>query len=531
MYFPQWQLFQMCQPCYPLRCPLFKQNLNIARHPFPVCSNPLNLPLKKNPDNMKKLAFLFLLLNTLVISTSAQAQQPAHKIEVTINGYEGEQVFLGYRRADKTYSKDTTSLAKGKFTFEGPEPLPPGIYLVLMPPDNKWFEFVVTKTEQHFSVETTAPDFYKNLKFKGSKDNQLLLTYQRYMGEQVEVSKKIQEKMAAETSEDQKAVHQKQLEDLAKTVRAHQEKVIKDNPGTYTSKLILAFQEPDIPEPPKKADGTVDETFKFRYYRDHFWDGFDFSDEVFVNTPYLKEKMDRYLDKLTVQAPDSVAAAVDLILGKAQANKEVFRYCLPYLLNKYYTPEIMGLDAVYVHLSDKYYKTGKADWVSEESLKKITDDALMIRSVLIGKIAPDVKLQRFDPAEDKFTAELISPHDVQADYTVIFLWKPGCGHCKKMAEDLKVFYEEWKNKGVEIFSITSANQTELDKAVEDVHEKKMPWAIAADPYNRARALQHYYGTSLPKLYLLDKNKKVVANRVGVAQLPEIITNHRKVTGQ
>ena len=475
---------------------------------------------------MKQLIFLFTLLSTIIFGAHAQA--PAYQIDVTVDGYDGKEVFLGYRRADKTYSKDTTSLVDGKYTFEGQEPLPPGVYLVLMPPENKFFEFVVTKAEQKFSLQTVAPDFFKNLKVKGSKDNQLLLDYQRYMGEQVKESKAIQEKLAVETDAKKKDKLQEQLEEITRTVRKQQDKLVKDNPTTYTAKLIKAFQDPDIPEPPKNPDGSIDSTFKWRYYKAHYWDGFDFSDEIFVNTPYLKEKTDRYLDKMTILTPDSVIAAVDLMLGKAQANQEVYRYLLPYLLNKYYTPDIMGLDAVYVHLADNYYAAGKADWITEEGLKKIKDDALMMRNVLIGKQSPNIKVQRFDPLEDKFSSELISPYDVKADYTIIFIWKPGCGHCKHMTDELKPFYEEWKNKGVEIFSISSANHQELDEAVKDIHEKKMPWIITADPYLRARALQNYYGTSLPKLYVLDKDKKVVANRVGVKQLPDVIANHKKM---
>ncbi len=472
---------------------------------------------------MKKLFFFFSLLQ---LSLSAVAAE-GYKITVTIYGYEGEQVFLGYRRADKVYSKDTTALEKGKYVFQGDEPLAPGIYLVLMPPENKFFEFVVTRAEQQFSVETTAPDFSKSLKIKGSKDNQLLLDYQAYMADKVAVSKKIQEEFAAEKDETKKEKLKKDLEDLAKEVRAHQDKIAADNPGTYTAKLVKAFQDPDVPEAPKNEDGTVDSLFRYKYYRWHYWDGFDLSEDAFVNTPYLKEKVDRYLDKMIYQVPDSVIQAVDFILGKAEKSQMVFQYLLPYLLNKYYTPEIMGLDAVYVHLSDNYYKSGKADWVTEEGLKKITDDALMMRNVLIGNPAPNIKVQRFDPAQDKFSTDLISPYDVKAEYTIIFLWKPGCSHCKKMTEELKPFYEKWKSKGVEIFSISSANSTELEKAIEDIHEKKMPWIITADPYNRARALQYFYGTSLPKLYILDKDKKVIANRVGTAQLEQIIEDHQR----
>lgn len=472
--------------------------------------------------------FQIILLSTAVSAQTATKEKAGYKIDVTIDGYASDKVFLGFRRADKVYSKDTTTFINGKYVFEGQEALPPGIYLILMPPENKFFEFVVTKAEQHFSVETKAPDFYKNLKIKGSKDNNLLLEYQQYMSSKVEESKQLQEQMAAETDEKKKDKLKKQLDEIGKAVRERQNKYIKENPGTYTAKLIAAFQDPEIPEAPKNPDGSIDSSFQFRYFRSHFWDGFDFSDEIFVNTPYLKEKTDRFLDKMTLQSADSVSAAAEWLVEKSRANTDVFKYLLPYLLNKYYTPEIMGLDAVFVHLSDKYYKSGIADWVTPENLKKITDDAYMNKNVLIGKQAPDVKLQRYDPVQDKFTTELISPYDVQAEYTVIFLWKPGCGHCKHMSDELIPFYEEWKSKGVEIFSISSANHTELEEAVKNIHEKKMPWIVTADPYTRARALQLFYGTSLPKLYLLDKNKKFIANRVGVKQLPEIIENHKRV---
>lgn len=479
---------------------------------------------------MKRSFLLFLFFCSLSWVVSTGAQEPGYRIEVSIDDYDGEQVYLGYRYADKIFSKDTIERYGDKFILEGETPLAPGLYLVLMPPENKYFEFVVTEKNQRFSVSTKAPDYFDNLKFKGSEENRLLNDYQVFMGEQVERSKQIQGLIESETDEKKKEKLQRQLQDITEGVRAYQDKTVADHPDSFTSKLIQAFQEPVIPDPPVREDGSIDSTFRFTYYKAHYWDGFDFSYEAFVNTPYLKQKIDRYIDKLTLQVPDSVVAAVDLVVEKSEINHEVFKYCLPYLMNKYFKPEIMGLDAVFVHLSDKYYKTGKADWVPEDNLKKITDDAFMMKGVLLGNPAPDVKVQRFDPQQNTFTNQLISPYDIDAEFLVIFLWKPGCGYCAKMTQELIPFYEEWKDQGVEIFSITSANQAELDKAIEDIAEKKMPWIITADPYLRARAMQNYYGTSLPKLFLLDKHKKVIANRIGVPQLPEIIKEYRQKEG-
>ncbi len=478
---------------------------------------------------MKKISLFLFFFHSLLLSEFAFAQQPAYSISASVGSYDGQKVFLGYRRADKVYKRDSVELKNGRFLFEGQESLAPGIYLILLPPDNKFFEFVVTKGEQRFSLDTKAPEYFKNLKFKGSKENELLYDYQVFMGEQVEKSKKLNAEMEQEPDEKKKATLKKDLEDIGDYVRKHQDKIIADQPAAYASKLILGFREPEVPAPPKKADGTIDSSFQWKYFKAHFLDNFDFTDEVFVNTPYLKEKIDRYLgDKMTVQTPDSIISAVKVVMAKAEKNTEVFRWTLPYLLNKYYQPEIMGLDAAYVYLADTYYASGKADWASEEQLKKIKDDAYMIRGVLIGNQAPDIKCQKFDIAKDTFTNELIGLYDVKAEYTVVFLWKPGCGHCKHMTDELKPFYEEWKNKGVEIYSISSANNTEIDKAIKDIHEKNMPWIVTADPFMRARALQKFYGVSLPKIYLLDKDKKIVANRVGVAQLPQVIENHRKM---
>ena len=160
---------------------------------------------------MKYLKYLALLFISFAWRQNVSAQAPAYQISATIGGWDGQTVYLGYRRGEKVFSRDTTGLKDGKFTFEGSEPLPPGIYLVLMPPENKFFEFVVMPGEQHFSMAVQAPDFSSSLTFNGSPENMLLLEYQSYMNEQVTASKQLQEQLKNATG-DEKSVLEKQLE-------------------------------------------------------------------------------------------------------------------------------------------------------------------------------------------------------------------------------------------------------------------------------------------------------------------------------
>ncbi|GIV31557.1 MAG: hypothetical protein KatS3mg029_0908 [Saprospiraceae bacterium] len=468
------------------------------------------------------------LLFSLLTSVAHTQAHGGYRIEAQIDGWEGEQVYLGYRRGDKVYSRDTTRFDNGKVVFEGDEPLHPGIYLILLPPDNKFFEFVVTRNEQHISMKTAAPAFMDNLVFKNSPENELLQTYQRYMAQKMKQSQELQEKLKNEENKKKKEKIQKEIEAIGKEVREYQQTLIRKHPNTFAAKLVAAFMEPEFPPTPPDV---AEPLFRWQYYKRHYWDGFDFSEEVFVNSPYLKEKVDYFIgDKMTVQMPDSVIAAVDTILKKAEGNEEMYKWLLPYFLNKYYTPEIMGLDAVFVHLAEKYYATGKAPWITEEAKKKILDDAYMNHFVLIGNAAPDVTVQQYDPETKSFPPDkLIRLYDVDADFIVVYLWKPGCGHCKKVTDELKPFYAEWKDKGVEIFSISSATHADLDKAISDIEHKKMPWIVTADPYQKARALVKFYGTSLPRMYLLNKDKKIIASRFGVQQLPQIIEDYQRRT--
>ena len=81
--------------------------------------------------------FLFKFIITLLfsfsfsLSSSFSQDDPGYKIEIQIEDYPGDTVFLGFRRGEKIYSKDTVAInANGKFILQGEEELKPGNYLV-----------------------------------------------------------------------------------------------------------------------------------------------------------------------------------------------------------------------------------------------------------------------------------------------------------------------------------------------------------------------------------------------------------------
>ena len=64
--------------------------------------------------------------------------------------------------------------------------------------------------------------------------------------------------------------------------------------------------------------GKVDSNWQFYYYRDHYWDNTDFASGCVLRSPIYANKLKNYMERLTVQHPDSIYASAVRIIEKAR---------------------------------------------------------------------------------------------------------------------------------------------------------------------------------------------------------------------
>src|SRR5690606_23910006 len=95
-------------------------------------------------------------------------------------------------------------------------------------------------------------------------------------------------------------------------VKDYQENFIKNHPGSLTAAIIKASFETEIPE--FEGDEKEVELKRFMYYRKHYFDNIDLADPRMLRSPLLFNKVESFVDKLTVQHPDSVSGTIDHIL-------------------------------------------------------------------------------------------------------------------------------------------------------------------------------------------------------------------------
>lgn len=464
---------------------------------------------------MKYFILRFNLLLAFVIFAFTNMNAQGHKITFEIKDYQNTEMILAYHNGSQQYIADTlTAKSPGVFVVTGEEELQQGMYIAFFPSVGKSFDFLINKGEQNFTLSTDLSNAIANMKVKKSPENERFFGYLGYLG--TERNKRngissILDKLKKEKGDETKIKElETGLKKLDEEVVAYQKNIVKKYPTSFTAGIIKINTPVDIPEEVRK-----DTTNLFYYYKSHFWDNTNFADERFVYSPMLFQKIDLYIsDKVTVPNPDSSIVMVDYLLGKADANEEVFKYFLARLLNHYAKSKIICMDAVYVHLVDNYYSKGRAEWLDVEQLKKIQEDADALRPLLCNKKAPDVIMQTFDKP-----AKPVTLHGIKAKYTVLFMWDPDCGHCKKSMPDMVKFYDDFKPKGVEVFAICTKTYKGESECIQTIEEKDMKrWLNVIDPYYRSRYKQIYNVKSTPVIYILDENKMIIAKRIGADQI-------------
>ncbi len=461
------------------------------------------------------------LIPILILSFSALAQT-GYNIRLNITGLKDTTAYLGYYYGESTFVKDTAHVNNsGEFFFDGKQSLPQGVYFLVLN-KTRIFEFVVSH-DQHFSLATNTSDYIKNMKVSGDVDNTLFFENMVFnMERHLEAEPYIKVLQDSTLAEAQKKDAREHFSKVNENVLAYQKRVIDEHPSTLTARIFKANQPIVIPDPPKKADGSIDSTFQLKWYREHFFDNFDLADDAMIRLPrpLYQEKIHEYLDKLYVPQADTLRKALERVINVAKKNQETYKYAVWVSVLKFQNPDIMGLDEVFVHLNDTYFASGEMDfWANAAMRKNLKDHADRLRKSLIGQKGANLIMQDIN----------LKPRELYAiknKYTVLYIFDPDCGSCKKETPKLVDFYN-MKKWDVEVFAVSA--DTSITKMRDYIKEMNMKWITVNGPRTYVGPYQDLYdANTTPTLYVLDGQKKIIGKKIPAEKLDDFLTQYERV---
>ncbi|MBN2774980.1 MAG: redoxin domain-containing protein, partial [Prolixibacteraceae bacterium] len=437
------------------------------------------------------------------------------KIEVELPKGAGQNVILAHYYAKQILINDTISLDEnGKGIFKNDTLLPQGLYKIFLNNENH-FDFLLSE-DQQFTIKNS--DFSNsNIKIKGAVESEEFVNYMNFLSGQQQKRRDIEAKFA-DASEEEKLGYQEEIEQLTKELQKWWKDKSLEFPGTWLASFLMANYVPvpeNIPEDIQNND-SLKLRFEFDFQKQHFWDYFDVTDERFLTTPLLPPKLETYFTKVLFQVYDSVSVGVLDLIEKSRPNKSMFRYITSYFLNESINSKIMGMDALFVDIAKKYYFSGEAFWADSTTLSKIRENVIFAEHNLIGQTAPELLLESTDGET------FYSLHQINKKITIVLIYEPGCSHCQKFVPELyQKVYLPFRDKGLEVYAIYSMDNHK--EWVDFINKNELfDWINVWDQYNNTGFKILYDARDTPGIYILDKNKKIIAKKTTVDQTKRIV---------
>lgn len=465
---------------------------------------------------MKKFLTLFLLT---YISFQSFSQEKNYNITITVKGAENQLGILAYYYGEKRFVKDSLFFdAKGTTTIKGKKNIPSGVYLLAFP-SIRFSSFDLILNETNFTIVTDTINFVKNATIKNSAENKQMFDDMNAMIPLGYENDSLQKKLRTLKKED---VEYKKIvsliEGISAKIIAQRKATIKKNPNTFYSKLIKSMLDIEVPEGAHNANGSLVDTFHiFHYTQKHYFDNIDFSDSGLVRSPIFQGKLLKYFDSYVFPQPDSITKAVDNVINKARVNREMYQFVLNELFMKYAKSEIMGQDAIYAHIAEKYYLSGKTWWSDPKGLVELRERIEALKPTLIGKSAPDFIVQDSIGKSFRFYDFV-----VKNKYTVLVFWNSDCGHCQKEIPLLKqIFNDSLKAMNVGVFAV-STEQTDSSFRTFAAKNCAKDFITCADMYGQSAFRKEYDIIATPKVFLITPDYKIIAKSIPLDKLVDFI---------
>lgn len=479
-----------------------------------------------------------LILTFLALTTVGFSQ----KIKLKVAGQKDTTVFLIKYYGKNLLYADTAEMKNGMVEFNGAKQKPGIVGLLL--PGQKYFEFIYNNEE--VQLETQGPDFVNNMKVKKSAENMVFMDYIKFINSERQKANQLTSKREAfkKGDADYKAISA-EIDSISKKVVAYQNNLITTNSTKFVAKVVKMSMDVKIPEAPRKADGTlIDSNFAYHYFRDHYFDNIDLTDDRLVNTSVFHNKLDYFFSQnMLLQHPDTIVKYAYLFCDRLNQKSEMFKYAVIHITSTFEKSKIMGMDKVFVKMGERYYcsknSEGKspAYWMAEDKLKDLCEKVTTNKVLVQGVVPPNISLR------DTTDVNWKDFYSIKADYTILYFWESDCGHCKKSTPKLqKLYAEKLKARNVEIFAVSKAIDDDFEKWKKFIRDHKLTFINVAltnslfraaqedarqfiPKYTTLQALNYsetYDVTSTPRVFILDKDKKIIGKGLSVAQLEDFM---------
>jgi thiol-disulfide isomerase/thioredoxin len=392
----------------------------------------------------------------------------------------------------------------------------------------------------------------KNLKCTSHKENDDFFNYIRFITAKNKEYSEVRSKTKGMSAKDSAAFMLEKGKILNETVVAFENTFLEQHKGTFVADVVGLKMEKEAKDIPKASNGRPDSLYIYNYYKNHYWDGVNWEDDGIMRTPFFADRLKKYFNNVIIQHPDTVCNEIDRVMAKTKAGTMMQKLLIAHFTSTSESSKLMGFDKVFVHVIDKYIRTGMAkDVYPADVIPKIIERGDILKPLLLGSQAPDLLMidtighkaiakMGFDTVKTSAGATklyydnaqglaqtFVPLYGVKTDYLVLVFWDVDCGHCKTEIPKLLEEYHAIKKEGIDLKVFSVYTQHDYEKWRKYIIDNKLDWINVYDGVHVNNIKEKYDIYSTPVIYVLNKDKRIKAKRIGTEQLKDIIKQMEK----
>ena len=451
---------------------------------------------------MKKLILLI-----LFISSFAQAQ---FSINGTLtNSLDKDWVILykiegaTQQFVQNTTIKKDTLLIDGKkkainiFKFELPATAKAGTYRVRYRTRGISFvDFIFNKEDVSFTFHPDYPE--QAILFSKSRENIIYKNYLKDISKQQQKLDSLQIKAIENLETNLNQAYKTAL----KRINSIQEKYIENAKNMYVYPFIKASLRVNSVEIKTNLQDYM------YMVKNTFFEHIDFSNETLINSSFLVDRITDYIFYINYSEDETTQqslykSALETVFTKIEDS--VFKkYIIEFLIGQF--EEANNLEMI-DFLFENYYNTLPKSMQND----KFKTEKLKLLATAIGSIAPD-----FSWIENGKEFQLSNLNEVN-NYVLVF-WSTGCSHCLKEIPELHKFLQGKKDIKVIAFAM---ERNDLDWEKIKITLPNWHHVLGLNKWNNKTARIYNINTT-PTYFVLDSNKKIIANPIALKDLETLI---------
>ncbi|MGN0032211.1 MAG: TlpA family protein disulfide reductase [Candidatus Limimorpha sp.] len=242
-------------------------------------------------------------------------------------------------------------------------------------------------------------------------------------------------------------------------------------------------------------------------------DTVNFADTALIGTEQLRNAISDYLtnaqdfSKPVEKQMYDIIIAADNVLSRCVSSFEMYKFVYHFMVLGF--SEMGATLAVDYMMRMPYIEYLDATKQQREELYALAES---FNRVKIGSVAPDIVAMTLNGTE-------FSLYDAESDYFVLLFWSFSCPHCRDMLKDISKYLSE--NDNVTVITVNVIGDRKRVRRL--LRSLKVGDFNICDGHGWDSPIVRDFAVDMtPSLFVLDKDKKIIARPFGVNEILEIV---------